>query len=84
MPVKQPNRKLTQVTPAPTNSTQQEALDRLAKLDAWTEEPTLAGNVILGTPEVIRRFREIAAEQRVTTEEILSRALVALEAQSIR
>jgi len=84
MPVKQPSRKLMQITPPLTKSSQQEVLDRLAKLDAWTEVPTLAGNVIPGTPETIRRFREIAAEQKVTTEEILSRALAALEAQSTR
>ena len=69
--------------PAPrTPMSQQESLDRLAKLDAWTEEPTLTPNSISASPETIQRFREIAAEQGVTTEEILSRALAALLAQS--
>jgi hypothetical protein len=66
------------------NTSQQEALDRLTKLDSWTEQPLLARNAIPGTPETLQRFGEIAAEQGVTTEEILLRALAALEAQSIR
>lgn len=69
-------------TMVPPTTSPQEMLDRLAKLDAWSEEPALASNAIPGTPATIKRFRELAAEQGVTTEEILSRALAALEAQS--
>lgn len=62
--------------------TTQQMLDDLSRLDTWTEEPILAHNAIPGSPETVRRIREIAAEQGVTTEEILSRAVAALEAQS--
>jgi hypothetical protein len=62
--------------------TTEQMLNDLAKLDAWTEEPLLARNAIPGTPTTVQRFREIAAEQGVATEEILSRALATLEAQA--
>jgi hypothetical protein len=68
----------------PTQQTQQELLDRLAKIDAWVNEPTRAANAIHGTIETINRLCDLAAEQGVTTEEILSRALAALEAQFVR
>jgi hypothetical protein len=68
----------------PQKLTTEQMLDDLAKLDAWTEERMLARYAIPGTPTTVQRFREIAAEQGVTTEEILSRALAALEAQARR
>lgn len=64
--------------------TTQQMLDDLSRLDTWTEEPTVARNAIPASPETIRRLLDLAIEQGVTTEEIVSRALAALEAQSIR
>lgn len=69
-------------TTVPTTPSEQEALDRHLKMEAWIQEPTRASNAIYGTPETIQRLYDMAAEQRVTAEEILSRALAALEAQS--
>jgi len=62
--------------------TTEQMLNNLAKLDAWTEEPMLTRNVIPASPETIQRFRDLAAKHGVTTEDILIRALAALEAQS--